>query len=98
MQAISYSAKRRSERLPATIPISLYFQREDSKTDHDAWIVDISSNGARVRSTFVLFVGQTVGIVPLGDFGEAIPYRVVWVERSASGCLAGLALLETAQA
>ena len=98
MQVASYSTERRTQRVSATIPISLLMQMEDSKTKHDAWMVDISSKGARVRTALVLLAGQIVGIIASGDSGQAAPYRVVWVERSSSGCLAGLALLETAQA
>jgi hypothetical protein len=98
MQVASYSTERRTQRVSATIPISLVMQMEDSKTKHDAWMVDISSKGARVRTALVLLAGQVVGIIASGDSGQAVPYRVVWVERSSSGCLAGLALLETAQA
>ena len=98
MQVAPHTTERRSERVSATIPIILLMQQDDSKTEHDAWMVDISSKGARVRTALVLLAGQIVGIIPSGDSGQAIPYRVVWVERSSSGCLAGLALLETTQA
>jgi hypothetical protein len=98
MQVVSYATERQSRRVSATIPISLLMEWEDSKTKHDAWMVDISSKGARVRTALVLLAGQIVGIIVSGDSGQATPYRVVWVERSSSGCLAGLALLETAQA
>ena len=98
MQAVSHTKERRFERVSATIPISLLMQREDTKTERDAWMVDISPNGARVRSAYVLFAGQIVGITPAGDPGRAIPYRVVWVKPSSSGCLAGLASLATTPA
>ena len=98
MQVVSYPTERQSRRVSATIPISLLMQLEDSKMKHDAWMVDISFKGARVRSALVLLAGQIVGIIPSEDSGQAIPYRVVWVERSSSGCLAGLALVETPQA
>jgi hypothetical protein len=97
MQVDSYATERHSRRVSATIPISLLMQPEDSKTKHDAWMVDISSKGARVRTALVLLAGQIVGILA-GDSGQATPYRVVWEERSSSGCLAGLSLLETSQA
>jgi PilZ domain len=71
---------------------------EDSKVEHDAWMVDISARGARVRTALVLLAGQIVGMLPSSDTGQANRYRVVWVERSSSGCLAGLELLETSQA
>ena len=98
MQDPSYAVQRHSQRVSATIPVSLLMQPEDTKTTHDAWMVDISPNGARVRSSLVLAAGQIIGVIPSGDSGQAIPYRVVWVEQSSSGCIAGLALWETAQA
>ncbi len=83
-------------RLPATIPISLLLKREDSKTGHDAYTVDLTRKGARVRTTFVLSPGELVGIIPWGDAGKAIPSRVVWVQRSSVvGSLAGIEFLET---
>ena len=98
MQVVSYATERQSRRVSATIPISLLMEWEDPTTKHNAWMVDISSKGARVRSSLVLFAGQVVGIIPAGDSGQVIPYRVVWVELSSSGCVAGLALLEIVQA
>jgi hypothetical protein len=98
MEVSSAVHKRRPERVSATIPVSLLLDGEDSKTEHDGWMVEISPRGARVRTSFVLLAGQMVGIAASGDSGQKTSYRVVWVERSSSGCLAGLALLETAQA
>jgi PilZ domain len=95
MEAVSHTRERRSERVSATIPISLLMQREDTRTEHEGWMVDISPHGARVRSAYVLFAGQIVGITAAGDAARSIPYRVVWVKPSSSGCLAGLASLET---
>ena len=72
---------------------------EDSKTEHDAYTVDISSKGARIRTVFVLSPGQMVGIVLAGDSRGAMTSRVVWVERSSVvGSLAGLEFLDTMQA
>jgi len=71
-------------------------EREDSKTEHTAYTVDLSRHGARVRTTLVLFPGEMLGIVPWDDSREAIPSRVVWVERSSlRGSLAGLEFLNT---
>ena len=94
---VSSSALARSvQRVSATIPISLLLEWEGAKTEHDAYTVDLSSRGVRLRTTFVLFPEERVGIVPLGDATHAIPSRVVWVERSsASGCLAGIEFLAT---
>jgi hypothetical protein len=95
MEVVSSAHLRRSQRVSATIPISLLVESEDSKTEHDACTVDLSRNGVRVRTTFVLSPGEMVGIVALGDSGQAIPSRVVWVQRpeSGRGSLAGLEFL-----
>lgn len=97
METVSYAHLRRSERVSATIPISLLVEWEASKTEHDAYTVDFSREGARVRTTFMLFPGDMVRIVRWGDSGQAIPTRVVWVQRpeSGRGSLAGLEFLGT---
>jgi hypothetical protein len=96
MHAVSSAQLRRSQRILATIPISLLVERHDSNMKHDAYTVDLSHEGVRVRTTFVLVLGEMVGIVPCGDSGKAIPTRVVWVRRPGSGrgSLAGLEFLD----
>ena len=99
MQDSSSGPVRLSQRVSATIPLSLLLVAVDSRTGHDAYTVDISAKGARVRTTFRLMVGQLIGIVPSGDFGQAIRSRVVWVDRSSDvGSLAGLEFLDSGQA
>jgi len=93
VQPASSAHLRRSQRVSATIPISLSMEWDDAKTEHDANTVDLSGKGMRVRSTFLLCPGEIVGIVPSGDSGEAIPCRVVWVERGCTS-LAGLEFLD----
>jgi hypothetical protein len=95
MQVRSFAPVRRLQRVSATIPISLMLDREGPKTGHDAYTVDLSRTGARVRTTFVLSAGEMVGIVPWGDSGQAIPSRVVWVQRGYGSVLAGLEFLDT---
>ena len=96
MQTFPSAPLRRLQRVLGTIPISFLLEGEDSKAEHDAYTVDFSRNGVRVRTTFALFPGERVGIVNWGDSGQAIPSRVVWVERSSvRGSLAGLEFLET---
>lgn len=94
MQVLSSGPVRRLQRVSATIPIGLLLEGEDSRTEHDAYTVDISRRGVRVRTAFALFPGQMVGIVPSGDSGQAMPSRVVWVERSSAWSLAGLEFLD----
>ena len=96
MQVFPSTPIRSLQRVSATIPISLLLDSEGSKTGHDAFTVDISRKGARIRTTFVLLPGEMVGIVPFGDSGKTIPSRVVWVEPATLfGSLAGLEFLET---
>ncbi|MBZ5670081.1 MAG: PilZ domain-containing protein [Acidobacteriia bacterium] len=97
MQTVSSAYLRRSERVSATIPISLLVKWEASQTEHDAYTVDLSREGVRVRTSFMLIPGDMVGIVPWGDSGQAIPTRVVWVQGpgSSRGFLAGLEFLNT---
>ncbi len=95
MQVRSSAPVRRSKRVSATIPISLMLEWEDSNLGHDAYTVDLSRKGARVRTTFVLSPGEIIGIVPWGESGKQIPSRVVWVQRSSvAGSLAGLEFLD----
>lgn len=94
MESVSFTSLRRSLRVSATIPISLLPERENSKAGHNAYTVDLSRQGVRVRSTFVLSPGEIVGIIPDGDTGKAIPSRVVWVEQGYRSFLAGLEFLD----
>ena len=93
MLGVSAPPIRRSRRVPATFPVSLF--PESVQTGLDAYTVDISHLGARVRTTFVLTAGEVVGVQPWGDTERPIPSRVVWVQRSSAGTLAGLEYLET---
>ncbi len=96
MQVSSAPVERRLQRLSATIPISLLLSREDCTTEFDAYTVDVSHKGLRVRTTFVLLPGDLVGIAPGSDSEQAIASRVVWAQRSSlGGSLAGLEFLET---
>ena len=86
---------RRSERRPATIPISLVLEAEKFKADNSAISTDISTDGVGVRTTLGLVPGEKVGFVKKGQFPHAIPSRVVWVrEDEYSGWMfAGLEFL-----
>lgn len=86
------------ERVSATVPVSLLLDGGDSDIEHYAYTVDICKKGARVRSVIGLLPGEMVGIAFEGDSGEAIPSRVVWVERLGIGSIAGLEFLEAGHA
>ena len=97
MRDLFSAGLRRSQRLPATIPIKLVVESEGFKVEHDASTVDISLHGVKVRTPFVLLLGDTVGIVTKGDIRHAIAARVVWARRAGTDpwLLAGLEFLET---
>jgi hypothetical protein len=88
---------RRSQRLPATIPIRLVVESEGLKVEHEASTVDLSLQGVKVRTRVVLLPGETVGMVTEGDIRHAISARVVWALRAGTDpwSLAGLEFLET---
>jgi hypothetical protein len=97
MQTVPPAGLRRSQREPATIPISLVVRSEGGKVDREASTMDISLRGVGVRTALELSPGEWVGVVPKGEFPHAIPARVVWARRAESGfgSLAGLEFLHT---
>ena len=96
MQVSSSVTERRLQRLSATIPISLLLTREDYTTEFEAYTVDISHSGVRVRTNFVLFPGDVIDMAPGTDSELALTSRVVWAQRSSlGGSLAGLEFLNT---
>ncbi len=100
MQTNTPANLRRSERQPATIPISLVLKAETFMVDNSATAIDISLGGMRVRTTLELVPGGRVGIVAQGEFPHAIPTRIVWVQEDKSSywTFAGLEFLLTLEA
>lgn len=87
---------RRLERLPATIPISMLLSRETYTTEFDAYTVDVSHKGMRLRTTFTLFPGDIIGVAPGEDASTTVQSRVVWVQHSTlGGSLAGLEFVKS---
>lgn len=88
---------RRSERVSATIAISLVKGAECFRSDLGATTTDISLYGMRVRTMLTLVPGEWVGVVPKGEFPHAIPAHVVWVreEESSPWICAGIQFLTT---
>jgi hypothetical protein len=85
---------RRLDRLSATIPISVLLSRENYQAEFDAYTVDVSHRGIRLRTNFALFPGDMLGIAQGDEPNTSIPSRVVWVQRtSVGGSLAGLEFL-----
>ncbi len=98
MPDVSAPPTRSLPRISATIPISLIPQAAYSQESHDAYTVDVSPFGARIRTTFVLTAGQLVSVCAAGDLAQTYPCRVVWAKQSyAGGSVAGLEFLPTSR-
>lgn len=78
MQTNSAVIPRRWERQEMETPIRLVLDPAHFKADDSAITLDISLCGARVRTNLTLVPGDWVGVVPKGNFPQAIPARVVW--------------------
>jgi hypothetical protein len=100
MQSKTVVNQRRWEREHAAIPVSLVLRAEKFKSDPAATTVDISLSGVGVRTKLLLSPGEWVGIVPKGQFPQAIPARVAWVKEDESENLtvAGLTFIHTMEA
>ena len=88
---------RRSHRIYAKLPIRLEVGSPDTKVAHEAFTVDLSPLGARVRANIPLSQGQTVKVFSNEGPKYVIPSRVVWV-RMADRDRDGEAGLEFLQA
>ncbi len=99
-QSNTAANQRQWEREPASIPVSLVLRAEKFKSDPDATTIDISLSGIGVRTKLFLVPGEWVGIVPKGQFPQAIPARVAWVreDESQNLTIAGLTFLHTTEA
>ena len=85
------------QRVPATISISIVVESEAFQVERQASTIDFSVRGARVRTSFALLSGETVGIITMGDSRHTISARVVWAHRVGTDLwsLVGLAFLDT---
>ena len=98
MPDVSAPPTRSLPRISATIPISLIPQAAYSQESHDAYTVDVSPFGARIRTTFILTAGQLVSVCAAGDSAQSYPCRVVWAKQSyAGGSVAGLEFLPSSR-
>jgi hypothetical protein len=100
MQSNIPDLPRRWERELATIPVRLVLKAENFKADDSAITVDVSLRGMKVRTNLALVPGEWVGVVPKGEFPQAIPARVVWVreDESSHWTFAGLEFLQSKEA
>jgi hypothetical protein len=87
--------RRRWERQPATIPITLTTDTENLKVDNSATIIDFSLRGVGVVTTLALVPGDYVNVFAKGENPDAIPTCVVWVRQDecSPSIVAGLEFL-----
>ncbi len=81
----AYPIARRSERIFTSIPVTLLVDVDGRKVAWDAYTVDLSQLGVRVRAHVALTPGQTVEVVPSEGPKYAVRSRVVWVGEADSG-------------
>jgi hypothetical protein len=100
MQAETPVKVQRWEREPTNIPIKLVLRAEAFKSDSMATTLDLSLHGMKVQTSLFLVPGEWVGIVPKGEFPQAIPARVVWAreDEAKNSTIAGLEFLQTVDA
>ena len=97
MRAAESPCPRRLRRIPAQLPIKLVLGSLFTKSACQAFTLDISQAGARVRASVPLSPGQSVQVVPSEGLKRAIPGRIVWVSRLVAGPdgEAGIEFLQT---
>ena len=97
METKSAANQRQWEREPAAVPVGLVLSAENFKSDPAATTIDISLAGVGVRTKLFLVPGEWVGIVPKGQFPQAIPARVAWAreDESENVTVAGLTFIHT---
>lgn len=91
---VVYSIARRCRRVRAESPVRLV--KRDSHSERRALSINLSVFGAQIQSDFELAAGEMITVLPWGNYGTAIPSRVVWVQRKSPDIfLAGLEFVTT---
>jgi len=99
MAALIAAHTRRCARKSKLMPISLVVKGEHFQSDSSAFTLDISPNGASIRTKLELLPGDCVGVVPKGDIACSLPARAVWVrEDKFKWTYAGLEFLDAKEA
>lgn len=88
--------RRRSERKEVSKGIALLVDSGRNQIASQAFAVDLSQLGARVRTSVHLEMGQEVTVIPREGKEYAVPSRVVWVHYAQpdGDAEAGLAFLQ----
>lgn len=87
--------RRQSARAKADRPVTLIVDSNRSQIANNAFAIDFSDLGMRIRSDVQLQPGQLVMVIPNEGPGEAVPSRVIWIEHETPDRTseAGLAFL-----
>ena len=96
MQQTISPNKRRAERKLTSKAIALVVDSDHKRIVNQAFAVDLSELGARIRTPVRLEPGQRVTVIPREGKAYAVPSRVIWVNGSQpeTGSEIGLAFLE----
>ena len=83
---------RRSLRVREAISIGIAIASENYRVEHEAFTMNQSLQGVRIRTAIPLLPKEMVVAFPPGDSRHALPARVVWVRRPTSSAeyIAGL--------
>ncbi|PYV24389.1 MAG: hypothetical protein DMG24_11580 [Acidobacteria bacterium] len=96
MPKLTGAERRRSERKPVTTSLVFEVDLERNQIAGNAFAVDLSELGARIRSSINLQPGQLITIIPKEGRAQAVPSRVIWVGEAGTTREreAGIAFLE----
>ena len=84
---------RRSRRTPEATLIPLAIPSEDYQINHQAFTMNRSLHGLRVRTAVPLSPGETVVVSRQEGSWHTVPARVVWVRERSAEYIAGLEFL-----
>jgi hypothetical protein len=100
MESTRFVDRRRSLRVHEAISIGIAIAPENYRVEHEAFTMNQSLQGVRIRTAIPLLPEEMVVAFPRGDSRHATPARVVWVRRpiSSAGYIAGLEFLSLSAA
>ena len=76
--------RRQADRKPVARSIVLFVDSEHAQIANNAFAIDLSALGVRIRSTVSLLPGQLVTIVPREGAEQSIRSLVIWVGEAGS--------------
>jgi hypothetical protein len=77
--------RRRAARKIVARPLTFVVDSDRSQIANNAFAVDLSEFGARIRPGIDLLPGQRITVIPKEGPAHAIPSQVIWVGEAGSG-------------